>query len=218
MKIISFADTEKNVASALAEKILRDGGVVAVPTDTVYGLVALADNTKAIEHIFQMKNRALEKALPIFVENVSMARWYAYISDTKAEFLNRVWPGALTVVFHHKEKLPPRLTGEGDTIGMRMPDSPFILDILSRIHIPLAQTSANISGMPPAKSAEEVAAYFEEQKYKPDLVIDGGEKITGGSSTIIDFTANEPRLLRAGAMSKEELELIVSKIGATDFR
>lgn len=191
-----------------AERILRSGRIVIAPTDTVYGILGDATRAEMIKKIFEIKGRPHEKALPIFVKDIAAARKYAYISDAKAKFLEKVWPGAVTAVFHHKEKLPKILTGGLDTIGIRIPDNPFLLELLALLDFPLVETSANVSGRPPAKNIKEVKEYFGKSKMKPDLVVDGGT-LTGKASTVIDFTAREPVILRTGLVSRSELDRIL---------
>lgn len=209
--------TESNQAAVIksAVKIIQNGGIVIGPTDTVYGIFCDAGDRAAIKKIFALKGRSKEKSLPIFVRDIKMARRYAYVSDAKAEFLEKVWPGAVTVVFNHKEKLPQILTphqskhgagqagGQG-TIGIRIPDYPFMQELLSRIAFPLAQTSANISGHPPAKNIAEIKKYFVAVKTKPDLIIDAGE-IDGQPSAVIDCTRAKPMILRTGILSFDTL-------------
>ncbi len=185
--------------------VTQSGGIAAVPTDTVYGLVCDAQNEAVIRRMFVIKERSREKAFPVFARDIAMARRYAYISDAKAGFLEKIWPGPVTTVFHHKEKLPAALTGGRDTIGIRVPDHPFLSALLGRLGAPLAQTSANISGMPPAKNADEVKKYFDGAAEKPDLVIDGGE-VSGVSSTVVDFTGAAPLILRSGVLSKADID------------
>lgn len=205
MNIIELHDDTFSHAVSETERVLRSGGAVISPTDTVYGILGDATNESAISKIFALKNRPLEKAFPVFVRNIAMARGYAYISDAKARFLERVWPGQVTVVFHHKEKLPNILTGGLDTIGMRIPDHVFLAELLKHLDVPIAQTSANISNEQPAETIEQVGKYFEKSKMPPDLVIDSGQLI-GRPSTIIDFTGAAPMILRTGMVSKEELD------------
>lgn len=187
-----------------AEKILRSGGIIIAPTDTVYGIIGRADEEAVIKKIFALKKRPQEKAFPVFVKDIAEARRYAYISDTKAKFLEKIWPGPVTAVFHHKEKLPMLLTGGKDTIGIRVPNHPFLLKLLARVEFPLVQTSANISNQPPAKNLEEIQGYFKKGPKEPELVIDGGV-LAGGQSTMISLTGVNPVILRTGAVTKEEL-------------
>lgn len=192
-------------------KILSGGGIVVFPTDTVYGILGNATSGEVVSKIFALKKRSTGKAFPIFVKNITEARKFAYISDAKAKFLERVWPGPITAVFNHKEKLPTILTGGMDTVGMRIPDHTLLLDILSRLDFPLLQTSANLSGLAPAKTAKEAEDYFKDSEMKPDLVVDGGE-IAGSASAVVDFTETIPRVLRTGIISKEKLEQLMRSL------
>lgn len=194
-----------------AETVIKSGGLIAVPTDTVYGVIGDATNAEVVSRLYALKGRPKEKAFPLFVRDIAAARWFAYISDAKARFLEKVWPGPLTVIFHHKEKLSPILTASQDTIALRMPDHLFLSALLDRVDVPLVQSSANISDLSPAKNSTEVIAFFSGQKQKPDLLIDGGE-VAGIPSTIIDFTTNEPRLVRSGVMMKEDFDLFFKQI------
>lgn len=205
MQTIILTDDSFALAPAEAARVLTGDGIVIAPTDTVYGILGNAADEGAIRAMFAMKRRPEEKAFPIFVKDIADARRYAYISDAKAKFLERVWPGAVTAVFQHKEKLPALLTGGRDTIGMRVPDHAFTLRLLAELPVPLAQTSANVSSEPPAKTAAEAIAYFAKSDTKPDLVIDGGA-VPGVSSTVIDCTGVSPLILRSGMMSKQELD------------
>ncbi len=215
IEIISPEDS-KAIALVKAEQVIRAGGIVALATDTVYGFIADATNEKTIARLFELKHRPQEKAFPLFVRDIAMARWYAYISDAKARFLERVWPGPVTVIFHHKEKLPDILTAERETIALRMPDNPFILDLLKRMDIPLAQSSANISGALPAKNAQEIVMNFENEKQKPDLII-GGDVDTDTPSTVIDLTANHIRMVRTGVVGREELETLMNSLAQEEI-
>ncbi len=210
MEVIILEEYEAK-ALEKAEAVIKSGGLVAVPTDTVYGIIGDATNAQAVDRLYALKVRPKEKAFPVFVQDIAMARWFAYISDAKARFLERVWPGPLTVIFHHKEKLPSILTAGQDTIALRIPNHSFLSVLLSRVDIPLVQSSANISDLPSAKNSAEVIAFFSGQKQKPDLLVDGGE-VPGTPSTIIDFTTNEPRLVRSGVMNKEDLDIFFKHI------
>ena len=193
-----------------AEAIVASGNIVISPTDTVYGILGDATNAAAVQRMFALKNRPAQKALPVFVRDIAMARQYAYISDVKAKFLERIWPGPVTAVFHHKEKLPRALTDGLNSLAFRIPNDPFLAELLKRVHAPIAQTSANVSNEPPAQNIEEIKAYFEKSKIQPDLVIDQGE-LRGVPSTVIDCTGNEPIILRTGVISKEELDTILQE-------
>jgi L-threonylcarbamoyladenylate synthase len=202
-----FKLTIKNFARllSLAEKSVRAGKIIVGPTDTVYGIFGDARKPEVIRKIFALKGRIAEKSLPVFVKDIPSARKLAYISDNKAKFLGKIWPGGTTVVFHHKEKLPKILTGGKETIALRIPDHLFLLKLLERLDFPLVQTSANLSGKPPARNIEDIRSYFQKSKIKIDLIIDGGE-MEIRPSTVVDFTGAWPVILRTGIISKEELD------------
>ena len=203
-------DTRFGVLS-WAERTLLSGGVIISPTDTVYGILGNAADEEAVKKVFALKQRPEEKALPIFVKDIATARKIAYISDAKTKFLEKVWPGPVTVVFHHKGKLPPVLTGGAHTLGVRIPDHPFLLQLLAKFSFPLVQTSANISGEPPAQNLEELKEYFAGKENEPDLIVDAGE-LGEKSSVVIDFTKDRPLVLRTGVLSPAELDQLLNYV------
>lgn len=209
MRVIPHRKNEHLPALIEAVHTLTTGGVVVVPTDTVYGLIGNATEASVIRKIFALKKRRKDRAFPIFVRDVVSARRLAYIDDAKAKILEKLWPGPVTVIFHHKEKLPKILTGSLDTIGMRMPAHQLISDILARVDFPLAQTSANISSKPPAINLPEILNYFKGGDAKPDLIVDGGT-LKGTPSTLIDFTRSEPRILRTGLITRQRLDELMA--------
>ncbi len=204
---------EQNQEDALEKTtaVIKRGGLVAVSTDTVYGIIGDATNKDTVKALYELKHRPKEKAFPVFVKDIAMARWFAYVSDAKANFLTRVWPGGVSVVLHHKEKLPKNLTAGNNTIALRVPDHRFLLALLARLDVPLVQSSANLSGIPPAVTAEQVVVAFEKQKQKPSLLIDGGET-PGIPSSIIDLTTNNARLIRGGPMNKKNFDLLIKEL------
>lgn len=210
MNVIKFENDTEQIMPLVQDVMVR-GGVIVGPTDTVYGMFGRADEEEVIKKMFDLKKSPEEKAYPIFVKDIKMARWYAYISDAKARLLEILWPGPITAIFYHKEKLPPMLTGSSDSIGIRMPDHPLLLGLLAELGAPIAQSSANISGKPPARNAEEVFAYFESKQDKLDLFIDGGE-VSGESSVVVDLRTSTPQILRTGLMSKDELDKLMRKM------
>lgn len=210
MEVITLQD-DQDEALEKAEAIIRKGGCIAVPTDTIYGIIGDATNENAVEALYELKQRPKEKAFPVFVRDIAMARWFACISDAKARFLENAWPGPMTVIFDHKGKLTRNLTAGKDTVALRMPNIPFLLALLARMNVPLVQSSANISGMAPAKNAQEIIASFEGRAQKPDLIIDGGE-LAGSPSVIIDFTGNKPLLVRSGLMNKNDIDALCEKL------
>lgn len=199
--------TNENAGEVLddVEEVIRQGGILILPTDTVYGIVGDARSERAIQKAFFVKRRPEEKAFPVFIGSIPDARRWAYISDQKAAFLEHVWPGAITVVFQKKGEFPRLLTGGKDTLGLRMPDHPFLLRLLSFFDFPLFQTSANVSFEEPARTPEEVMRYFGAHDSVIDLFIDAGA-LVGNPSTVIEFTTDHPIILRSGRISKDELD------------
>ena len=212
MRIVKLSESNQAIVIKNSVKIIAGGGIVIGPTDTVYGIFCDARNADAIKKIFAMKGRPRAKAFPVFVRDIAMARYYAYISDAKAKFLEKIWPGQVTAVFRHKEKLPKIFTGKKDTIGMRMPGHNFLHGLMAYFDFPLAQTSANISGKPPAKDIIELKGCFSKSKIKPDLMIDGGE-ITGQPSAVIDCIGAKPIILRTGIISVATLNKFWESLG-----
>lgn len=213
MRIVKLSEPDQEKIIKTAVKIIWAGGIVIGPTDTVYGIFCDARNKDTVKKIFALKGRSRQKAFPIFVRDIKTARYYAYISDAKARFLEKVWPGAITAVFQHKEKLSKVLTGGYDTIGIRIPNHQFLQELMRRIDLPLAQTSANLSDVPPARNVAEIKKYFTGAKAKPDLIIDAGE-IEGKPSAVIDCTGAKPKILRTGTLSFNTLNKFWDSLGA----
>lgn len=210
-KIVSL--TPENIEEIISqcERILTAGGIVITPTDTIYGIVGRADRYSAVKKIFALKKRPAQKAFPIFVKSVREARKFAYISDKKTDVLEKIWPGGVSVVFHHKEKLPRTLVGGSDTLGIRIPNYPFLLTLLNRLKFPLTQTSANVSGKPPARNLRDLEEYFGASGIPIDLAIDAGN-LDGKQSTVLNFTKNEPTVLRMGIIAREELDGMLRRL------
>lgn len=209
IKIIRLNEKNLDKTAEKAAAFLKQGKIIVSPTDTVYGILGDATNPETIKKIFLIKNRPSDKIMPVFVKDIASTRRYAYISDAKAKFLEKVWPGPVTVILHHKEKLPAVLTAGRETIGMRIPEHPFVLKLLEKTGVPLVQTSANISSQPPAQNIKEISAYFKKSRHKPDLIIDAGPAMAE-ASTVIDLTRDKPLIIRAGIIGKEELDKMLS--------
>ncbi|MEK7647395.1 MAG: L-threonylcarbamoyladenylate synthase [Patescibacteria group bacterium] len=205
MERILAKNNEEDVASRVAA-FLKQGHVVAAPTDTVYGLVADARSDVAIERVFVIKGRGLEKSLPIFVSSFEMLDDVAFVKDSNVkEFLHKCWPGKVTCVLPSRGWMPISVRNRGLTIGVRMPDYPLILKIMEKLGGPVTGTSANLSGRNSLSRAEGVEAEFKHVPFKPDLLIDGGELPESQPSTVLDCTVWPPKILRRGAVSEEEI-------------
>ena len=184
-----------------AHEVLKRGGLVAFPTDTVYGVGALAFNGTAVESIYIAKDRPIEKAIPILIAEVmDLKKVSTEISNTTRTLAARFWPGPLTCVIPKLPDLPSAVSST-DTIGVRIPDYA-VTRILLRQTGPMAVTSANISDQPSPTTAEEVLAQLDG---RIPLIIDGGKTSGGTPSTVVDCTSDEITILREGPISREEL-------------
>lgn len=184
-----------------ALEILGSGGLVAFPTDTVYGLGALAFENAAIESIYVAKNRPIEKAIPILIGDMNDLHRVALNVPQMALILaNRFWPGPLTCVVPKKNELP-RAISATSTVAVRIPDHADARALLNMVG-PMAVTSANMSNQPSPSTAQEV---YEQLNGRISLILDGGRTPGGVPSTLVDCTGNEPVILREGPISLQEL-------------
>jgi len=184
-----------------ALKILQSGGIVAFPTDTVYGLGSPAFDNTAIESIYTAKDRPIEKAIPILIGDLSDLDQVAVdIPDMALGFAARFWPGPLTCVVPKKQTLPSAVSAT-PTVAVRIPDHPDARTLL-RAAGPMAVTSANISGGASPSTAQEV---YDQLKGRIPLILDGGKTQGGIPSTLVDCTGEKPVVLREGPISLSEL-------------
>ncbi len=196
------SDIQKQVEEGIS--ILKQGGIVAFPTDTVYGLGAWANNQQAVERVYRVKERPQNIALPLLLAHTSQ------ISEVAEPVPQIVWllahnflPGALTLVLHKSNSVPDIVTAGGITVAIRIPAHPIPVALVEGLGAPIIGTSANLSGKPSALTADDVYSQFGD---KIDLVIDGGRCPGGRESTIVDVTKETPVVLRAGAIPVAELE------------
>ena len=184
-------------------KILQRGGVIAFPTDTVYGLGADAFNSMAVERIYEIKNRPKHRQLPLLIAEVERLTTLADSIPEIAWFLaRRFWPGGLTLVLPKTDSLPAYLA-PGPTIAVRVPDHPACLAIIQHLGNPIIGTSANISGQPAALTAEEVG---QQLGGEIDFIINGGKCPGGKESTVVDVTHESPIILRQGIIPSHEID------------
>jgi L-threonylcarbamoyladenylate synthase len=191
-------------ASGIANAVrkLKEGGVVAFPTDTLYALGADATNPNAIERVFGIKGREAGKPLPLFVSGGEMARRYARLTPDAEALVRRYWPGALTLVLERRPGFESAALAGGDTMALRAPDHQVALALVEGLDRPVTGTSANLAGGPDPVTAGDV---IEALGDRVDLVLDGGACPRGQPSTIVDCTSSPPRVLREGAISAAEI-------------
>lgn len=187
-----------------AALILKKGGVCVIPTETSYGLAASIDEISALERIYRIKQRGIEKPLLILVETIEQAPVNrSDISICARRIMNRFWPGPLTLLLPAEKNLPYPLTGGTDRIGVRIPGHPAAMKLVRAVGRPITATSANISGRDLPKSMEEVKRQLHE--VVPDYFLDFGPVPPGSVSTIVDVTVEPPKIVRAGAVSPEDI-------------
>ncbi|MBI2936028.1 MAG: threonylcarbamoyl-AMP synthase [Chloroflexi bacterium] len=187
-----------------AVSLVRQGGVVAYPTDTVYGLGADAFNEAAIEKVFAIKGRPLGMPLPLLLASAEeLGQVTSETPPLVASLAARFWPGALTLVLPKGPRVPAALASRGWTVGVRVPDHPVPRELVRRLGSPITGTSANRSGGPEATTEEDVRRQLGGLV---DLIIVGGPRPRGVTSTVLDLTGPAPRIVRAGAIPKEALE------------
>lgn len=201
MKNISGKDINKAV------QLLRDGKIIAIPTETVYGLACNALDVKAVEELYSIKERSLIKALPVQVSSVQEARKYVIsVPEPVEKLMNFFWPGPLTIILPKNTSVPDIVTAGLRNIAIRIPDHELTLDLLKACPFPLAVTSANISGKASFTDADSV---MNELSGKIDYVLDGGISRIGKESTIVGYENNILIVYRIGVISINELNKII---------
>ncbi len=181
-----------------AVETLRAGGVISLPTDTLYGVSANALDAAAASKVFNVKGRKEFSPLPVFISDVSdLFRYGRDIPDAAALLAEYFWPGKLTIVVKKSDLVPSVVSGGLDTVGLRIPDHPAPREIVSRLGAPITATSANVSGKPALTDAAAVVCELGERL---DLVLDGGRLAPSLPSTVIDMNAVPPKVLREGAV------------------
>jgi len=193
-----------------AARILAEGGIVAIPTETVYGLAASAYDTAAIERVFSAKGRPQDNPLIVHISDMEMLREVAAEIPKEAEQLaERFWPGPLTMVLPRGEKIPASVSAGLSTVAVRMPSHPVAHNIIKESGLPLAAPSANVSGSP---SPTKAAHVLEDLGGKIDGVVMAGDCAVGVESTVITLCVKPPRLLRPGGVTLDELRLVLPDI------
>ena len=199
------ADDVEGRAEAI--EVLRRGGIVALPTDTVYGIGVALDVPGGIERLFQVKRRPPDRGIVLLLDAASQAASIGVMGAAASALADACWPGGLTVVVPQRPDvpLPAALTGGTPTIGLRVPDHDAPRALAAAVG-PLPTTSANVSGLPEARDAQEILSQLGEGA---DLILDGGAARGGLPSTVIDCTGERPLVLRDGAIPVARLVAIL---------
>ncbi|MBI3627748.1 MAG: threonylcarbamoyl-AMP synthase [Candidatus Sungbacteria bacterium] len=212
MEIITLTKDSLPGALFAAVQIVKRGGVIVFPTDTIYGIGGNAELAGVAKRVIRIKARLKEKGMPILVRDVKMARKYAYIDMWTEELLGQIWPGAVSVILHKKDVVPDIISGGRDTIAIRVSAHPFMAELFRQIDFPLIGTSANRSGAAHPKSLDEFLKDLRDRNEKPDLIINAGELQDTEPSTILDVTNRKnPVILRKGVVTKSQLEELLER-------
>lgn len=183
---------------------IKNGKVVAFPTETVYGLGVKFGSVEALDLLMEAKNRDYSKAITLMVANKQEIENYAYVSHDAKKIISRFMPGMLTLVFKKKENVDSKMTNGKETIGIRIPDNDFVLSLLKEAG-PMLVTSANLSNHPNTTSTKEV---LEQLDGRIDLIVDG-ETNDSIASTVIDVSGKDIKILREGKISQKDIEEVI---------
>ena len=196
---------------AAAIEVLRSGGIVALPTDTVYGIAVSLDTPAGIERLFHVKRRPPDKGIALLLDDAAQAAAIAVMGPAASALAGSCWPGGLTVVVPLRPDVPfPEvLNAGGQTIGLRVPDHATPRALAAAVG-PLPTTSANVSGLPEARDATEILDRLGDGI---DLILDGGPAHGGPASTVVDCSGEPPRILRVGATSISQVAAILDAAG-----
>jgi len=196
-------------AAARAAHLLRRGGVIIYPTETVYGLGALPEQAGAVERIAALKGSGEEARFLLLIRDLDdLERWASPVCEAAGILARAFWPGPLTLILPARPDLHPRLVGPGGGVGLRVSPHPWCRQLLKRLDTAVVSTSANFTGRPAPQSLIELD---DRLAGAADLVVDGG-LLAGEPSTVLDVTGDKPRVVRAGAVGVEAIEEVIGAV------
>lgn len=205
-KYISFINKTDYTKLKEPAQIIKNGGIVIFPTETVYGIGANAFDEDAIRKLYNVKKRPLNKPISLLVNSVDMIEEVAKdITDLEYNLIKEFFPGPLTIILKKKDIIPNIVTANSDTVGIRMPANEIALNLINYAGVPIATPSANISGKP---SGINLKSIIEDFTGKVDYFIDGGQSKIGYASTIVQVINDVPHILRQGSISEEKIKNI----------
>lgn len=203
-EILKVSDTTLGIAVDYGARLIRQGKVIAFPTDTFYALGADPLNLAAVNEVFRVKGRDAARPLPLLVESVDQAAEFSGdLPQLFFKLVGKYWPGPLTLVVPAARRIPLKVTGNTGNIGLRAPDAALAMSLVRAAGCPLTGTSANLTEHAPCSTAAEVEAQVGRGI---PLILDGGACAGGMASTVVDLTRESPRILRQGQISTKELE------------
>lgn len=208
LKVQNINGCDKELDEAAA--IIAGGGLVAIPTETVYGLAANAEDEKAVKSIFEAKGRPQDNPLIVHIADLTMlARVVREVPQNAMKLANKFWPGPLTIILP-KSSFIPAVTSAGlDTVAVRFPKHPVAQEIIRRANVPVAAPSANLSGSPSTTTAQHC---IHDLMGRVDAIVDGGDCEVGVESTVITLTGETPKLLRPGYITLEQLREVLGEV------
>ena len=206
-KYLDFKNTIDELKLKKVGKTINKGGLVIFPTETVYGIGTNGLNEKAVEKLYSIKQRDLNKPISLLVSSIDMVTEIAYdISDIEYKLMKAFFPGPFTIVLKKKHIVSDLLTANKDTVGIRMPDCEITQKLIEYSGCPIAAPSANISGKPSGTNVDNFASDFYD---KVDYIIDNGESKLGVASTIVQVIDGHPHILRKGSITKWQIMQVV---------
>lgn len=205
-KYLDFKNETDYTKLKEAAEIIKNGGIVIFPTETVYGIGVNALDSNAVKQLYQIKQRPLNKPISLLVNNMDMIEQVTKnISKLEYDIMKEFFPGPLTIILNKKDIVPNIVTANSNTVGIRMPSNKIALKLIEYADVPIATPSANISGKPSGTNLENIIRDFDG---KVDCFIDGGESKIGLASTIVQVTDGVPHILRQGAITKEQIQKV----------
>lgn len=190
-------------------EVIKNGGIVVFPTETVYGIGVNSLDEKAVKRLYEIKKRPLDKAISLLVSNIEMIEKVAKdITELEYAIIKEFFPGPLTIILNKNDIVPDIVTASGRTVGVRMPENEIALRLIEYAGVPIAAPSANISGNP---SGTELNIIMNEFKENVDCYIDGGKSKIGIASTIVQVIDGVPHILREGYITKQQIEEVCKR-------
>jgi len=209
MRIITLTQTNQAEVIGEASEILKRGGSIVYPTDTVYGLGVNPFDDFLVRRLFRIKKRPASKPVPLIVRSIAMAKKLAYINSKKEKILKEVWPGAVSVVLYKRDIVSQVVSSGTDTVSLRVPNSEFCLRLIRAFNSPITSTSANISSEKHSNDSNIIIERFKKELYKPDLIIDAGVLEVRQPSTVLDLSGEKPKINRIGPVKPKDLAKIL---------
>lgn len=207
-KLLNFKNSTDYQKLRYSAEIIKNGGIVVFPTETVYGIGTNGLDKEAVERLYKIKERPLNKPISLLVSDYEMIEKVVKdINELEYKIMKKFFPGPLTIILNKKDIVPDILTSGGSTVGIRMPEEEITRKLIEYAGVPIAAPSANISGKPSGIDLQEIVKEFGD---KVDYYIDGGKSKIGIGSTIVKVENNTIKILREGSISKKELENLIN--------